>query len=93
LAHSLGITTGSATVASKLLKDAGLLARERQSDDERVVLVSLTEQGQALIDEWKRQKREAIAQLLGVLNQDEQQELQSLVERLLEAAETQRFGK
>jgi DNA-binding MarR family transcriptional regulator len=93
LAHALGITTGSATVASKRLEKADLLTRERQSDDERVVLVSLTDQGQALIDEWKRQKREAIAQLLGVLNQDEQQELQSLIERLLEAAEMQGFGK
>jgi len=93
LAHALGITTGSATVASKRLEKADLLTRERQSDDERVVLVSLTDQGQALIDEWKHQKREAIAQLLGVLNQHEQEELQSLIERLLEAAETQGFGK
>jgi MarR family transcriptional regulator, organic hydroperoxide resistance regulator len=93
LAHALGITTGSATVASKRLEKAGLLTRVRRADDERVVLVSLTEQGQALIDEWRRQKREAIAQLLGVLNPDEQQELQSMIERLLEAAEAQGFGE
>ena len=93
LAHALSITTGSATVASKRLEKAGLLTRVRRADDERVVLVSLTEQGQALIDEWRRQKREAIAQLLGVLNQNEQEELQSMIERLLEAAETQGFGE
>jgi DNA-binding MarR family transcriptional regulator len=93
LAHALGITTGSATVASKRLEKVDLLIRERRCDDERVVLVSLTEQGKALIDEWKRQKREAVAQLLDILDQNAQQELQSLIERLLGAAEMQGFGK
>jgi DNA-binding MarR family transcriptional regulator len=93
LASALGITTSSATVACKRLEKTGLLMRVRQANDERIVLVSLTEQGQAQIDVWRKQKRESIAQLLGVLDQSEQEELQSLVERLLAAAESQRFGE
>lgn len=93
LAQALGITTSSATIACKRLEKAGLLARTRQTDDERIVLISLTEQGSTLIDTWRQQKREAIAQLLGVLNQQEQEELQSLIERLLAAAETQGFAE
>jgi MarR family transcriptional regulator, organic hydroperoxide resistance regulator len=93
LAGALGITTSSATVACKRLEKAGLLMRVRQTNDERIVHVSLTEQGQAQIDVWRRQKRESIAQLLSVLDQSEQEELQSLVERLLAAAESQGFGE
>lgn len=89
LAQALGITNGSATVACQRLEKAGLLTRERQIEDERVVLVALTDQGRAQIDALRQQKREALAGLLNVLNQDEQEELQRMIDRLLEAAEAQ----
>lgn len=93
LAQALGITTGSATVACKRLEKAGLVVRARQLDDERVVQVALTEQGHARIDALRQQKREALAQLLGVLDQCEQEALQRMIERLLEAAESQGLGE
>ena len=86
LATELGITTSSATVACKRLEKIGLLTRERQAEDERVVQVALTEQGLAQIDAWRQRKRESLTGLLGVLDQHEQQELQRLIERVLEAA-------
>lgn len=89
LAQALGITTGSATVACKRLEKAGLLTRERQEEDERVVQVALTEQGRAQIDALRQQKREALAGWLNVLDQREQEELQCMIDRLLEAAEKQ----
>jgi DNA-binding MarR family transcriptional regulator len=76
-------------VACQRLEKAGLLTRERQVEDERVVQVALTEQGRAQIDALRQQKREALADLLNVLNQDEQGELQSMIDRLLDAAEAQ----
>ena len=88
LAQSLGITTGSATVACKRLEHAGLLTRARQHEDERIVQVALTEQGCALIDNLRQKKRAALAQWLDVLEQREQEELLNLVERLLESAST-----
>ncbi len=93
LASALGITTGSATVACKRLEKVGLLSRERRADDERIVVVALTEQGRAQIDVWRQQKREALVRLLGVLDEQEQQALQDMIERLLDAAETQGFGE
>ncbi len=93
LAQALGITTGSATVACKRLEKAGLLVRTRQLEDERVVQVALTEQGHARIDALRQQKREALAQLLSVLDQCEQEELQCMIERLLEASASQGFGE
>ena len=86
LAQALGITTGSATVACKRLEKAGLLTRERQAEDERIVRVALTEQGRVQIDDLRLKKREALAQWLNVLDQREQEELHGMVERLLEAA-------
>jgi len=86
LATELGITTSSATVACKRLEKIGLLTRERQAEDERVVQVALTEQGLAQIDAWQQRKRESLTGLLSVLDEHEQQELQRLIERVLEAA-------
>ena len=87
LANALGVTTGSATMACKRLEKAGLLTRERQSDDERIVQVALTEQGCAQIDAWRQHKFESAAKMLDSLDQQEQQELQRLIELLLVAAE------
>lgn len=92
LAQALGITTGSATVACKRLEKAGLVVRTRQLEDERVVQVALTEQGHARIDALRQQKREALAELLSVLDQCEQEKLQHMIERLLRAAESQGLG-
>src|SRR5579864_1529149 len=88
LANELGIAISSATVSCKRLEKAGLLTRERQSDDERVVRVALTEQGLAQIDAWRQRKREALTRMLNVLDAQEQHTLQSLIERVLEDAES-----
>ena len=93
LARALGVTTGSATVACKRLEKAGLLTRERQSEDERVVQVALTEQGIAQFDALRQQKRETLAELLSVLDQREQEELHRMIDRLLDAAEAQGLGE
>jgi MarR family transcriptional regulator, organic hydroperoxide resistance regulator len=91
LAVALGITAGTATVACQRLEKAALVTRARQAQDERVVQVALTEQGRALIEAWRTQRREALAQLLSVLDEGEQEELRALIERLLAAAEAQGF--
>ena len=87
LATQLGIAVSSATVACQRLEKVGLLTRQRQANDERVVQVALTEQGLAQIDLWGQRKRKALTHFLSVLDQQEQQILQSLIERVLEAAD------
>jgi DNA-binding MarR family transcriptional regulator len=79
-------------MACKRLEKAGLLTRTRQTDDERVVQVALTEAGCTRIDAGRQQRRDALAQLLAVLDQDEQQALHALIARLLHAAEAQGFA-
>jgi DNA-binding MarR family transcriptional regulator len=66
-----------------------LVRRERQTDDERVVLVELTEKGIEQYEAWRRRRREVVTRLLSVLDKEEQDELQSLIERILQAAEAE----
>ena len=86
LADALGVTGSSVTTACKRLEKSGLLQRVRQKNgqDERVVRVSLTIQGQEQIDAWQQERRAALAQMLTPLTQPEQAELQHLLERILE---------
>ena len=87
LAEKLGVTGSSITTACKRLEKAGLVMRERQSDDERMVRVTLTEQGNTRVEAWQEQRRELLTHLLAPLAQGEQDALQRLLERILEAAD------
>ena len=88
LAEVLGVTGSSITTACKRLEKAGLVMRERQSDDERMVRVVLTEQGNAQVEIWQEQRRVLLTHLLSPLSQHEQETLQRLLERILEGADT-----
>ena len=87
LAEILGVTGSSVTTACKRLEKAGLVTRERQSDDERMVRVMLTEQGHERVEMWQQQRRALLSQLLAPLDQDQQAALQKLLEQILETAE------
>src|SRR5579863_9109590 len=91
LANQLDIAISSATISCKRLEKAGLLTRERQSNDERVVRVALTATGLAQIDAWRQRKREALTRMLNVLDPQEQQVLQSMIERVLESSDARAF--
>src|SRR5438105_15702242 len=86
LADALGITGSSVTTSCKRLEKAGLVTRERQADDERMVRVMLTTQGHKQVEAWHQRRREIVVQWLATLEQDEQETLQQLLERLLEGA-------
>lgn len=89
LAEVLGVTGSSITTACKRLEKAGLVKRERQGDgcDERVVLAVLTAQGVEQIEAWQQERREMLSHMLSPLTQQEQDELQRLIERVLEVSE------
>lgn len=87
LARTLGITQSSVTNACKRLEQAGLVTRERLTEDERAVVIGLTDEGAERVDAWRQRRREQFVMLLSALNEGEQDTLQQLVERLLERAE------
>lgn len=86
LAERLGIMSSSVTAACKRLEQAGLVRRERQSGDERVVRVSLTDEGQERIDRWRRRRRDLLAHLIAPLNEEEQAQFHALLARVLSEA-------
>lgn len=86
LADTLGITGSSATTACKRLERDGLVTRERQLDDERMVRVSLTEEGRARIASWERRRRDILGGLLAPLDEHDRSELQRILEQMLKAA-------
>lgn len=85
LADVLGITPSSVTTACKRLETLGLLQRERQTDDERVVLVALTPDGVAQVEAWQQRRRELLSRLVGVLDPHEQEQMQRILARVLDA--------
>ncbi len=87
LAEALGVTGSSVTTACKRLEKAGLVTRERQQDDERMVRVMLTTQGHQHVEAWHLRRRKIVEQWLVGLEPQEQEMLQHLLERLLEAAD------
>lgn len=86
LADAVGVSQSAATTACKRLEKAGLVTRQRQTSDERVVLVELTGHGREQFEIWRRRQREALAHLLAPLSEADRQELQRLVEQVLAMA-------
>ncbi len=87
LAEILGVTGSSVTTACKRLEKVGFVTRERQSDDERKVMVMLTEQGNEQIEAWQQRRREFLQTLLVPLDEEQQSTLQHLLERILYEAD------
>lgn len=64
LAGRLGVGASTAMRAVDRLIAAGLVARRENPDDRREVVISLTDQGRAVVDEVTRRRRTAIAQIV-----------------------------
>lgn len=69
------------TVVDNLERDA-LVRRERQEEDRRVQIVSLTEQGRSIVKKALPVHVERITRLMGVLSQTEQNELGRICRKL-----------
>jgi DNA-binding MarR family transcriptional regulator len=66
----------------KRLEESGLVTRERQADDGRVVLVDLTEAGAAAVEEFRAQASAALGRCLAELPDEEVEALAAATETL-----------
>ncbi|TCL56940.1 DNA-binding MarR family transcriptional regulator [Kineothrix alysoides] len=71
VAKSLGVTTGTLTIAVNSLVKKGFVNRERSEEDRRVVLVSLSSKGQRAYEHHKRFHEEMIDAVLSRLTEEE----------------------
>lgn len=79
LAETLEIQPASVSELLMKLEQKGLVLREKDEQDRRSMKVSLTEEGQAALEE----PREVSADPFQVLSADEQAQLRALLEKLL----------
>jgi DNA-binding MarR family transcriptional regulator len=82
IAAYIGTTASPVTISVKRLEKQNLVKRERNSIDERVVTVQLTEEGRARFDMWRLRRREAISGLFESLTQKEKSTLLSLLQKV-----------
>lgn len=85
LASALGVSHSAATTACQRIEKVGLATRTRDPQDERIVRVTLTDQGRERIAQWRREKRTVLTALLDPLTSAERGELQRLIRKALGA--------
>ena len=80
MTHQSGAT---ATGVVDRLTDAGLVERVREGADRRIVYVRVTPAGTAKLEEINRERQKQTAQMTERLNNDELEQLNSLLSRLI----------
>ncbi|MGY1770002.1 MarR family winged helix-turn-helix transcriptional regulator [Blastococcus sp. SYSU D00813] len=84
LARQTLVTTGGLTLRVKRLEKDGLVRRERDPEDHRMVYVSLTDAGRELVDRTADLHFHNMARMLEGLSTEERDELARLLGRLFD---------
>lgn len=71
LAEALDVSQASATGIVDRMEQRGLVARDRDTEDRRIVRVALTDQGRELIAGTAAERRDHLARMLELLTDDE----------------------
>ncbi len=87
IAQSMMLTSGSMTTAVDRAEKKGLVARSRDPDDGRIVLVSLTQAGRSLIDASFDIHAANLERLFTCLTRDEKLAFARLVKKVGKTAE------
>ncbi|MEE2034272.1 MarR family winged helix-turn-helix transcriptional regulator [Rhodococcus chondri] len=82
LAESSLVTTGGITLRIDRLEKAGLVRRERDADDRRIVHAELTDAGKKLVDAVAVAHFENETRMLAEMSTDDQVELAGLLRKL-----------
>ncbi len=88
LAGRVGVSLPACTRVVDRMKEDGLLLRERDPADRRVVVVRLAAAGRRLFERMDTRLQEKLAHLLTLLEGEERAEFVRLVEKLLAGLET-----
>lgn len=86
LAEEIGVALPNATGIVGRLAQRGIVARDHDLTDRRVVRVALTESGRALVADMERTRRDRIRGLVGQLDAEAQRRLLRSMRDVAEAA-------
>ena len=82
IAADLGTTPSPVTISVKRLERDGLLRRERGTEDERVVTVSLTKKGKNQFEVWRQRRRRTLSTIFDCLTEEEKESLERLLQKV-----------
>jgi MarR family 2-MHQ and catechol resistance regulon transcriptional repressor len=82
IGEKFSIPSGSVTYVVDKLEKKGLIQREVSPEDRRLVLVKLTEDGQALFDDIFPKHTETIADVFSVLTDEDKHQLTEMLKKL-----------
>jgi MarR family 2-MHQ and catechol resistance regulon transcriptional repressor len=82
IGDKLLVTGGNMTMVITNLERRGLVSRKRDDADRRQIIVSLTEEGQQLLDELFPRHAQYITELMSILSPQEQDQLGRLCKML-----------
>ena len=82
LAEFEGLAQPTTTILVKQLEQRGLVRRERQSDDGRVVLVNLTDTGTAALEDYRARASAALCTYLADITDEQVEALATATEAL-----------
>ncbi|HEU4321546.1 MAG TPA: MarR family transcriptional regulator [Roseiflexaceae bacterium] len=85
LAEELQLTPPSVTALTRRLVQTGMVQRQTHEEDSRVSLLSLTEEGRALLDALYHEQLRGMERLLHGLSDNDQRQLIDLLERAVRA--------
>lgn len=83
----LGITSGGGTVLTDALLKHNLITRTRSETDRRVVQLSLTKEGESIVEQIIKQRAEKFTQLFNGIEEDDIQKIISIFYKLDDALE------
>ncbi len=92
LAADLGAPLSTVTGIGARLERRGLVERQRQSRDRRVVLLRLTDEGQALAARARGQVDQVLGRVQAALSPEELQQLLGLIHKILAALQPPATG-
>ncbi len=83
IAAHVGTTSSPVTISMKRLERANLVKRVRDTSDERVVTVHLTEQGKKVFEARRLERIKVLMSLFNSLDLEEKYQLKALLEKVL----------
>lgn len=83
IADYLGIAPPSATSLINNLSADGLISREADKNDRRIVKIIITKKGAAYMDKCKKTVTAPLREAIGKLNEKEQKELEKILEKII----------
>lgn len=86
LAEIMEVKPSAITVMIDRLVNNGLVIREADAQDRRVVLIGLTEQGRLVLEEVKQTRQEQVNQFLSCLEPDELEIFLAAFDKVAQAA-------